>query len=554
MNDNAEPQITDINLSKAEIRNHRGLPVIWLIPLIALIIGGWLAYKTISEQGPLISIAFADAEGLEAGKTKIKFKDVIIGSVEEIRLSKDLNTVIVLARMDNQAKEFLTDQTRFWVVRAHISGSEISGLGTLLSGAYISVDPVSQGNPSREFVGLTKRPLVTNNVPGQHYLLQTPTLGSIDIGSPIFYRQIKVGEVVDYNFDQSGEAVEVKIFVHSPHDQRISSTTKFWNASGVDVTLDANGITVDTQSLVSILQGGIAFNNRTDLSTSTKVDEDDLFQLHPDKESATKKSYNIKSYYVMYFDQSVRGLAPGAPVEFRGIPIGEVIDIKLTYDIDTQKARIPVLVMIEPERLELVSEGKKIGRLQAILDDNKVQEHELMFDDGLRAQLEIGNLLTGQLYVDLDIYPDAAPYTTDTVNGYKVFPTMPSPLGEMAKDVSKILKKIENIPFENLGKNLNNTIATLQTTLKQFEGVASGFNETLAPNIDQTMVQLQQSLVALEQTMGEIKNSFGSDSALNFKAQQTLDELTGTIRAVRSVADQLDRNPQSLIFGRGDSK
>ncbi len=153
MNDNAEPQITDINLSKAEIRNHRGLPVIWLIPLIALIIGGWLAYKTISEQGPLISIAFADAEGLEAGKTKIKFKDVIIGSVEEIRLSKDLNTVIVLARMDNQAKEFLTDQTRFWVVRAHISGSEISGLGTLLSGAYISVDPVSQGNPSREFVG-----------------------------------------------------------------------------------------------------------------------------------------------------------------------------------------------------------------------------------------------------------------------------------------------------------------------------------------------------------------------------------------------------------------
>lgn len=554
MNENAEPQLTDKNLSKAEIRNHRGLPVIWLIPLIALIIGGWLAYKTISEQGPLISITFADAEGLEAGKTKIKFKDVIIGSVEEIKLSKDLNTVIVLARMENQVKEFLTDQTRFWVVRAHISGSEISGLGTLLSGAYISVDPVSQGNPSREFVGLTKRPLVTNNVPGQHYLLQTPTLGSIDIGSPIFYRQIKVGEVVDYNFDQSGEAVEVKIFVHSPHDQRISSATKFWNASGVDVTLDANGITVDTQSLVSILQGGIAFNSRTDLSTSTKVDEGYLFQLHPDKESAAKKSYNIKSYYVMYFDQSVRGLAPGAPVEFRGIPIGEVIDIKLTYDIDTQKARIPVLVMIEPERLELISEGKKIGRLQAIIDDNKVQEHELMFDDGLRAQLEIGNLLTGQLYVDLDIYPNAAPYTTDIVNGYKVFPTMPSPLGEMAKDVSKILKKIENIPFEHLGDNLNNTIATLQTTLKQFEGVASGFNETLVPNIDQTMVQLQQSLVALEQTMSEIKNSFGTDSALNFKAQQTLDELTGTIRAVRSVADQLDRNPQSLIFGRGDSK
>lgn len=420
--------------------------MVWLIPLIALVIGGWLAYKAISEQGPLISISFTDAEGLEAGKTKIKYKDVVIGTVEEITLSRELDRVIVLARMENQSKEYLTDQTRFWVVRAHITGSEISGLSTLLSGAYISLDPVTSGQQTREFIGLEKQPLVTTNVPGTHFRLKTATLGSIDIGSPVFYRQIKVGEVVDFDFDQSGEAVEIKIFVHAPHDQRISSATRFWNASGVDIKLDASGINIDTQSLVSILQGGIAFHNHTDLNAPVEVEEGHLFRLYSDKESAEKRSYNLKSYYVMYFDQSVRGLTPGAPVEFRGLPIGEVVDIKLTYDIDTQEVRIPVLVMIEPERLELTFKGEKVDVSPEMLTEDSEQEDDLMFNDGLRAQLATGNLLTGQLYIDLDIRSEAEPYIRQVENGYTVFPTVPSPLGEVAKDIDSILKKNRRYP------------------------------------------------------------------------------------------------------------
>jgi paraquat-inducible protein B len=460
----------------AEVRTKQGLSVVWLIPLIALVIGGWLAYKSISEQGPLISIRFKTAEGLEAGKTKIKFKDVIIGEVEDIQLSEGNDQVIVLARMDNEAKPYLTEKTRFWVVRATVSAGQISALGTLLSGAYIGIDPVKEGKSTNEFIGLEKRPLVTTDIPGQHYMLTSPTLGSLIIGAPIFYRNIKVGEVVDYNFDETGEAIDIKIFIHAPHHVRISTATKFWNASGIDVTLDASGIKVDTQSLVSILQGGIVFDTPATLDTKTEVPEDFQFQLFPNQEKAKEKTYAIKTYYMMYFDQSVRGLLPGAPIEFRGIPIGEVVDVKLIIEIDKQEARIPVLVMLEPERFEVWSKGEKIDHAQVYdgeSDAEKSQQWSLIAN-GLRAQLKTGNLLTGQLYIDMDMFPDAEPVQIVYENGYPVFPTVPSGLGQIVENISTVLKKIEKIPFEELGENLNETIVTLiQGCRRQYQSAGS---------------------------------------------------------------------------------
>ena len=548
----------------AEVRTKQGLSVVWLIPLIALVIGGWLAYKSISEQGPLISIRFKTAEGLEAGKTKIKFKDVIIGEVEDIQLSEGNDQVIVLARMDNEAKPYLTEKTRFWVVRATVSAGQISALGTLLSGAYIGIDPVKEGKSTNEFIGLEKRPLVTTDIPGQHYMLTSPTLGSLVIGAPIFYRNIKVGEVVDYNFDETGEAVDIKVFIHAPHHVRISTATKFWNASGIDVTLDASGIKVDTQSLVSILQGGIVFDTPATLDTKTEVPEDFQFQLFPNQEKAKEKTYAIKTYYMMYFDQSVRGLLPGAPIEFRGIPIGEVVDVKLIIEIDKQEARIPVLVMLEPERFEVWSKGEKIDHAQVYdgeSDAEKSQQWSLIAN-GLRAQLKTGNLLTGQLYIDMDMFPDAEPVQIVYENGYPVFPTVPSGLGQIVENISTVLKKIEKIPFEELGENLNETIVTLRSTLEEFRGVAGNINQQVLPNIEQTLTNINQQLLPvlnqtmedLQDTMAGLKHTVGTDSALNFKTQQALDELTSAIRSIRSVADQLNRNPRSLIFGRGESK
>ncbi|WP_158516047.1 intermembrane transport protein PqiB [Syntrophotalea acetylenivorans] len=473
MNDSNINHLPPEAFSQAEVRTKQGFSIVWLIPLIALAIGGWLAFKAITEHGPLISIHFTTAEGLEAGKTKIKYKDVVIGEVEEIKLSEKLDGVIVLARMDKDTKPYLTEETRFWVVRARISAGEVSGLGTLLSGAYIGMDPIQEGKPTRSFTGLAKQPLVTADEPGQHYLLRSPSLGSLNIASPVFYRQIKVGEVVDYDFDQTGQAVEIKVFIHAPHDKRINSATKFWNASGVDVKMDARGIKVDTQSIVSIFQGGIAFDTPSTLDAITKVSDSFKFPLHPDREAATKKSYAIKNYYMMYFDQSVRGLVPGAPVEFGGIQIGEVVDFKLIIDTASLKVRIPVLVMIEPERLELYSNGKKVDYQSAIEErakGNKRLIQEELLKHGMRAQLKTGNLLTGQLYIEIGLFPDAEPVEVAYENDYPIFPTVSTPLGKIAEDISKVVKKIDSIPIEELGEDLHETIVTLRATLQEFRG------------------------------------------------------------------------------------
>jgi paraquat-inducible protein B len=267
---------------------------------------------------------------------------------------------------------------------------------------------------------------------------------------------------------------------------------------------------------------------------------------------------------MMYFDQSVRGLLPGAPIEFRGIPIGEVVDVKLIIEIDKQEARIPVLVMLEPERFEVWSKGEKIDPAQVYdgeSDAEKPQQWSLIAN-GLRAQLKTGNLLTGQLYIDMDMFPDAAPVQIVYENGYPIFPTVPSGLGQIIENISTVLKKIETIPFEELGKNLNETTVTLRSTLEEFSGVASNINQQVLPNMEQTLTSinkqllpvLDQTMQDLQDTMAGLKHTVGTDSALNFKTQQALDELTSAIRSIRSVTDQLNRNPRSLIFGRGESK
>jgi len=534
--------------AKAQVRTKKGISIVWLVPLIALAIGGWLSYKSISEEGPLITIRFETADGLEAGKTKLKYNDVVVGEVEDIRLAPDdLSGVLVMARMEKDTVPYLTDKTRFWVVRATISAGEVSALGTLLSGAYIGIDPIKDGKPVSEFNGLEKRPLITAKVPGRRFVLQAPVLGSLNIGSPVFYRQIKVGEVVDYDLDENGDQVDIKVYIFEPHDKRISTATKFWNASGIDVSLDATGIKVDTQSLVSILQGGIAFETPKSLDQATEAPEDHKFDLHPDRETAHERIYTKQTYYLMYFDQSVRGLVPGAPVEFRGIQIGEVVDVKLIFDVDSLDVKIPVLVKIEPERIEIVSGGVTLDHESATEEYQDINSNFSLVDHGLRAQLKTGNLLTGQLYVELDIFPDAEPAKIRVADGYNVFPTVPSALGQITDKISALLKKIEAIPFKELGVNLNETLVVLKGTLEEYKGVAGDVDQKVLPKLDKT-------LVALQETILEVKGTFGADSALSYKAEQAMEELSGTLRSVRAVADQLDRNPRALLFGRGEGE
>ena len=304
---NDKPELKGV--PEPDIRTQkRRISIVWLVPLVALAIGGWLVYKAISEKGPTVTITFKSAEGLEAGKTKIKYKDVELGQVDSIELDDDLSQVIVKAELVKKAKNFLSENTRFWVVRARVAAGGVSGLGTLFSGAYIGLDPGKPGKPATHFKGLEVPPVVTADLPGSHFVLRAASLGSLNVGVPVYFRRIEVGQVVSYQLDEDGQAVTVKVFIHDPHHQLVRKNTRFWNASGLDVAIGADGIRVDTESFVTLMIGGIAFDTPANMEPGEPAEENEVFKLYKNRESISEKTYARKKRWLLHFDSGVRGL------------------------------------------------------------------------------------------------------------------------------------------------------------------------------------------------------------------------------------------------------
>jgi len=522
------------------VQAKRRFSIVWIVPLVALAIGGWLAFKAIREKGPTITITFATADGLEAGKTKIKFKDVEIGQVETISLQDDASKVVVTAKMVKGSEPFLTDQTKFWVVRPRISGGSVTGLGTVLSGSYIGIDGSKQGAPTLSFTGLEGPPVVSFDHPGRYFQIVADTLGSLDVGSPVYYRQIQVGQVVSYSFNKEGTGVDIKIFIDAPHYTKVTENTRFWNASGFDVSLTAQGLKVDTQSVVSILNGGIAFDLAKELGPGVEAKENEFFYLYPDRNATQEKRYTIRNYYVLLFDESVRGLNVGAPLEMYGIKMGEVVDLKLEFDVDRKKFTVPVTVAMEPER---VSSSKKQEALKIIENDPGVFITSLVEQQGLRAQLQSANLLTGQMMINLVFVPDAPKATLTSRNGLTVVPTIPGSFERLQEGLSKIIANLEKVKFDQIGGELQQTLKETKTTVAEIGGLAKKLNSETAPKLQATLAELQKTLVELQKGMGK-------DSPLNYNATKAVEELSLTLRSLRELLTTLDNQPQSLIFGK----
>jgi paraquat-inducible protein B len=525
-------------VAQAVVQQKRKLSVIWIVPLVALIIGGWLVYKALSEKGPTITISFKTAEGLEAGKTKIKYKDVDIGMVTAIRLSDDLTHVILTAELVSGAEHYLTDQTRFWVVRARLTASEVSGIGTLFGGVYISIDPGKEGAPQRDFTGLESPPVVTADLPGKHFILKAEQLGSIDTGSPVYYRQIRVGQVSEYGLDEDGRHVTLKIFINEPHHKLVTHKSRFWNASGMDLRLDAGGITIDTQSLVSMMIGGIAFSTPLGLNNAEPASENDVFMLYDNQETARENIYQIKHHWVLNFKGSIRGLSPGAPVEFRGIPVGKVLDVASQFDMDAIHGEIviPVLIETEPERY-LNLEGMETEEdLREFVDS--------LVEKGLRARLCTGNLLTGQLYVEMDFHEDAIPQKIDWSGTYPVLPTVSQPIEELTARLTAMLRRIEEIPVEQISRETRDALRNLKETAALAGEALTHFNAAIAPEAMAALAQTNQTLTTME-------SMISVDSTLRRETAKTLEELAGAARSMRMLMDYLERHPDALIYGKG---
>jgi paraquat-inducible protein B len=540
MTDSSEAQTL---ATPAEVRKRGGISLVWIVPIVALLVGGWLVFKAMSEKGPVVTMTFSTAEGLEAGKTKIKFKDVVVGQVEDIRVGEDLTHVVVTAELVKDYTRFLNDKTRFWVARAQIRGGTASGLSTLLSGAYIGVDPALGGQPTTSFAGLEVQPVITSGLPGRHFWVKAKRLGSLNVGVPVYYRQIQVGQVVSYGFAPDGQTVDVQVFIEAPHDTKVTTNTRFWNASGLDVSLSAQGLKIDTESLISIISGGLAFDVPEGLEPGEAAGKDAVFNLYPNRESIQEKSYSVRRKWMVYFDQSVRGLSPGAPVEIYGIKIGEVTDIDLIYDEKIKDLRVPVVLSIEPERIANV--------LKAVSDQQSGQSEPLLRwfveERNLRAQLKTGNLLTGQMLVDLGFYPEEPKAQLIHENGMPVIPSMGGSIEQIQESIARITRSLEKVPFEKIGKSLDQLLKESTVTVRDAGAFAQRLNSETAPI-------LQSSLTALQTTLEEVQRSIGKDSPLNYNLKKTLEELTLTLRSLRELTTAIENQPQSLLFGKGDKK
>ena len=507
--------------------------IVWLVPLVAVLIGGWLVYKAVSEKGPTITITFDTAEGLEAGKTKIKYKDVEVGQVESITLARGLSHVIVTAEMTKGAEPYLTESTRFWVVRARVAAGGVSGLGTIFSGAYIGIEPGKPGKRTLSFKGLEVPPVITTGLPGAHFMLKAEKLGSLDIGSPVYYRQIKVGQVVAYELEEDDKAVDIKIFIDAPHHEAVRRNTRFWNASGLDVSVDAGGIKVNTESFVALLVGGIAFDTPANLEPGGPAPENQTFRLYESREQSLEAAYVEKRPWLLHFEGSVRGLTVGAPVDFRGIEIGRVTDINLEFDWKKRAFHIPVLIELEPEKIDWV--GKKTMDRREGMD--------FLVEKGLRAQLKQGSLITGQLYVALDMYPDATPAKIVWGEPYAELPTIPTPLEEITRNVSKIIDKFEKIPLEQIGNDLRDTMAHLNKVTEDLQKLVQNLDASVVPAANATLEQTQKTLIKVDRLLN-------AESPTGHELKRALGELADAARNISILADYLERHPDSLVFGK----
>ena len=522
------------------------LSVIWIIPILAAVVAIGIAVDRVMKQGPTITIQFHSADGIEAGKTFIKYKDVKIGQVTDVELSDDFTKVLVTARIAKHAAGLMVEDARFWVVEPRVTLSGVSGLGTLLSGNYIGFAEGKSTKSNRAFVGLETAPVVSDQ-PGREFILSAKALGSLGVGSPVYFRRIQVGEVTSYQLSEDGKSITFKVFVNAPYDRFVDTESRFWNASGIDVSLGANGIDVRTESLVALLAGGVSFETPPFAKQQAAAAAGATFQLYDDRRTAMRQPESISRRYVLYFDESLRGVSVGAPVALLGLPAGEVVDVSLEVDPKVGRPRGRVEIVAYPERIMRRLSGDEAAEGLAILENTKTRHayfQRLVEREGLRAQLRSGNMLTGERYVALDFFTGVASVKVDWSIDEPVVPTVPSTLPELQAKLESLLAKVDLIPFQKIGDDLAKTLESANRML-------DGIDTQVTPELKSTLAELRTTLANANQVLeGANRNITSADGPTLQALQQALDEVAGAARALRGLADYLERHPEALIQGK----
>ncbi|MFJ2690623.1 intermembrane transport protein PqiB [Pseudomonas sp. NPDC087336] len=530
---------------QAPIKTRRfGFSLVWIVPIVAVLIGISLVVHSILQEGPTITVTFKTGGGLTANKTEVKYRNVVIGQVSDVELSDDQKSVNATIKLAKQAESFTRKDSKFWVVRPRIGAGGVSGIDTLLSGDYIGADIGQDNARAKHFTGLENPPPITYGEPGKRFTLHTQDLGSLDIGSPVYYRKIPVGQVVAYALDPDGKGVNIELFIHAPNDQYVTENTRFWNASGVDVSVGANGFAVKTESLSSLLVGGIAFRAPEYSPNDKQAPEDYAYELFPDQLTALAPPNGKAQFMVLRFDQALRGLKVDAPVEFLGIDIGKVVSVNLDFDEKKRTFPVNVGIVIYPQRL-----GQAHTKMLKVLNHDPNNEAAgvrvigTFIENGLRAQARTGNLLTGQLYISLDFYPKAEKVAFDPTLRPVVLPTVPGSLEQLQEKLEAMVTKINQLPIERIAGNLDSNLVEMRKSLAQF-------NAKTLPSVQSALGDVSKTLQSASTTLQSANSTLAEDSPQREKLGQTMDELGRTSRALRDLADYLGRHPESLIRGR----
>ncbi|KTC14706.1 mammalian cell entry protein [Pseudomonas marginalis ICMP 9505] len=514
--------------------------LVWIVPIVAVLVGLSLVIHSMLQQGPTIVLNFKTGSGLTANKTEVKYRNVVIGQVSDVALSDDQKSVNATIKLVKQAESFTREDSKFWVVRPRIGAGGVSGIDTLLSGDYIGADIGQSDTRSHQFKGLENPPPITYGEPGKRFTLHTQSLGSLDIGSPVYYRKIPVGQVVAYELDNEGKGVNIDVFVHAPNDVYVTDNTRFWNASGIDLSVGANGFALKTESLSSMLAGGIAFVAPPYSPNDKPADENHAYELFDDQQSALAPPNGEGQYMVLRFDQALRGLKVGAPVEFLGVEFGKVVSINMDFDAKKRSFPINVGIVIYPQLL-----GQAHTKLLKAMDHNIDDEASgvrligTFIENGLRAQARSGNLLTGQLYIALDFYPKAEKVRFDASQRPVSIPTIPGNLEQLQEKLEGIVNKISQLPIDRIAGNLDSNLVELRKGLTQF-------NAKTLPAVQNTLGDVSKTLQSANSTLAE-------DSPQREQLTQTLDELGRMSRSLRELSDYLGRHPESLIRGRPEN-
>jgi len=524
----------------------RAFSAIWFLPLIAILIGAWMVYYQWYNQGPIVTIHFTSAEGLEVGKTKLKSRNVNIGEVESISLNDSVDGVVVTARMSKSAEKLLVEDTQFWIVSPRISLAGVSGLNTLISGVYIELAQGTSKEDRLEFEALKEPPVTPKGTPGLRITLNSNDQFAYAKGDPIIYKGLTVGQFEDVYFNFEERVVYYNAFIKAPYHKLVTSNTKFWDASGLSVGLSADGVSVKTGNLETMLTNGVTFDVPKGMLIGEQITERAYFDIYANYELASDQRYKHSLQYVVLVSDTIRGLNVGAPVEYRGVLLGHVASSnmlsKAASDFFTDAVKIPVLINLQPGRVGLPDDKSGVQKMD--------EQNRYWVRQGLKATLKTGNLLTGSLFVELQHFEGQQVGEIESFEGYPIIPTSGDQFTQIAGKIGQFVDTLNSLPLVDFTESANTTLTNVSALSEDLQGVSKHLEELLASANQQALAEtLRQSL----EKVTTLSEGFSEGSPGYEQLQRAMESMSDVMGELKPLLNQLKHQPNGLIFNAGQS-